>query len=434
MRTQVAIIGAGPSGLLLSQLLHLADIDCVVLEQRSADYVLSRIRAGVLEQGMVDMLDKAGVSERMFKEGLPHDGVNMSVGDTRLRIDLKGLTGGKTVMVYGQTEVTKDLMDAHTARDAKVIYEAEDVTPIDFDTDTPRVTYKKDGVTHEIACDFICGCDGYHGISRASVPRDAITEFEKVYPIGWLGILSYVKPVNHELIYANHDNGFALASMRSHTLSRYYIQVPVDTDINAWPDDAIWDELKIRLGEEAAASQQRDLDRGTADGRRRAGDERGQRRVVCFPEQKREGPQHECLRRWREARREERAHKRVVHVEAKACNLARARHLDAEARVRAAQPSPFFSAQVGDALASFGANDVAEALRRSLARSAFALTHTAAKQQQQLDAHMFGGRAKATQQRAAASRPSTQTVMALATIAMCSRRTTPRVPTAMVMA
>jgi p-hydroxybenzoate 3-monooxygenase len=256
MRTQVAIIGAGPSGLLLSQLLHRAGVDCVVLERRSADYVLSRIRAGVLEQGMVDMLEMAGVSERMYKEGLPHDGFNMSVGDTRLRIDLKGLTGGKTVMVYGQTEVTRDLMDAHTARDAKLIYEAEDVTPLDFDTDTPRVTYKKDGVTHEIACDFICGCDGYHGVSRASVPQDAITEFEKVYPIGWLGILSYVKPANHELIYANHDNGFALASMRSHTLSRYYIQVPVDTDINIWSDDAIWDELKIRLGEEAAANME----------------------------------------------------------------------------------------------------------------------------------------------------------------------------------
>ncbi|WP_346912582.1 4-hydroxybenzoate 3-monooxygenase [uncultured Roseibium sp.] len=256
MRTQVAIIGAGPSGLLLSQLLHRAGVDCVVLEQRSADYVLSRIRAGVLEQGMVDMLEMAGVSERMYKEGLPHDGFNMSVGDTRLRIDLKGLTGGKTVMVYGQTEVTRDLMDAHTARDAKLIYEAEDVTPLDFDTDNPRVTYKKDGVTHEIACDFICGCDGYHGVSRASVPQDAITEFEKVYPIGWLGILSYVKPANHELIYSNHANGFALASMRSHSLSRYYIQVPVDTDINAWSDDAIWDELKIRLGEEAAANME----------------------------------------------------------------------------------------------------------------------------------------------------------------------------------
>ncbi len=256
MRTQVAIIGAGPSGLLLSQLLHKAGIDCIVLERRSADYVLSRIRAGVLEQGMVDMLERAGVSKRMHAEGLPHDGFTMAVGDTRLRIDLKGLTGGKSVMVYGQTEVTKDLMDAHTERDAKVIYEAENVTPLDFDGDSPRVTYDKDGVTHEISCDFICGCDGFHGVSRASVPDGAVTEYEKVYPFGWLGILSYVKPVDHELIYANHPNGFALASMRSHSLSRYYIQVAAGTDVNKWSDDAIWDELKIRLGAEAAAKME----------------------------------------------------------------------------------------------------------------------------------------------------------------------------------
>ncbi|ADZ71145.1 4-hydroxybenzoate 3-monooxygenase [Polymorphum gilvum] len=255
MRTQVAIIGAGPSGLLLSQLLHLAGIDCVVLEQRSGDYVLSRIRAGVLEQGMVDMIDRAGVGARMHKEGLLHDGFTMAVGDTRLRMDLKGLTGS-SVMVYGQTEVTRDLMDAHAARDAKVIYEAEAVTPLDFDTDHPRVTYVKDGVTHEIACDFICGCDGFHGVCRKSVPEGAITEFEKVYPVGWLGILSHVRPVSHELIYANHDRGFALASMRSHTLSRYYIQVPLDSPVEAWSDEAIWDELKIRLGEEAAASME----------------------------------------------------------------------------------------------------------------------------------------------------------------------------------
>lgn len=255
MRTQVAIIGAGPSGLLLSQLLHKAGIDCIVFERRSADYVLSRIRAGVLEQGMVEMLERAGVSERMHKEGLPHDGFTIAVGDTRLRMDLKGLTG-KNVMVYGQTEVTKDLMDAHDARGAQVIYEAENVTPLDFDTDTPRVTYEKDGVTHEIQCDFICGCDGYHGVSRASVPQGAVTEYEKVYPFGWLGILSYVKPVDHELIYANHPNGFALASMRSETLSRYYIQVPAGTDVNKWTDDAIWAELKVRLGSEAAAKME----------------------------------------------------------------------------------------------------------------------------------------------------------------------------------
>ncbi|MFD1694547.1 4-hydroxybenzoate 3-monooxygenase [Roseibium aestuarii] len=255
MRTQVAIIGAGPSGLLLSQLLHKAGVDCIVFERRSPDYVLSRIRAGVLEQGMVGMLEQAGVSERMHREGLPHDGFAISVGDTRLRIDLKGLTGSR-VMVYGQTEVTKDLMDAHTARGAQVIYEAENVTPLDFDTDHPRITYEKDGVTHEVACDFICGCDGYHGVSRAAVPDGAITEFEKVYPFGWLGILSYVKPVDHELIYANHPNGFALASMRSETLSRYYIQVPAGTDVNKWSDDAIWAELKVRLGAEAAAKME----------------------------------------------------------------------------------------------------------------------------------------------------------------------------------
>ncbi len=253
MRTQVVIIGAGPSGLLLSQLLNLSGVDCIVLERRTPEYVLSRIRAGVLEQGMVDMLELAGVSKRMYEEGLPHDGFAVSVGDTKVRIDLKRLTGGKNVMVYGQTEVTKDLMDAHTARDAKVVYEAENVTPEGFDTDTPRVTYDKDGVTHEIACDFICGCDGFHGVSRASVPEGAVTEYEKVYPFGWLGILSHVKPVDHELIYANHRRGFALASMRSNTLSRYYIQVAAGTDANKWSDDAIWDELKIRLGEEAAS-------------------------------------------------------------------------------------------------------------------------------------------------------------------------------------
>lgn len=256
MRTQVVIIGAGPSGLLLSQLLHLSGIDCIVLERRSADYVLSRIRAGVLEQGMVDMLERAGVADRMRSEGLPHDGFTMAVGETRLRIDLKGLTGGKGVMVYGQTEVTRDLMDAHTARDASLIYEAENVVPLDFDTDSPRVTYQKDGVTREIACDFICGCDGFHGVSRASVPEGAVTEFEQIYPFGWLGILSYVKPVDHELIYANHANGFALASMRSQSLSRYYLQVGSGTDVNKWSDTAIWDELKIRLGEEAAAKME----------------------------------------------------------------------------------------------------------------------------------------------------------------------------------
>ncbi|GGB42795.1 4-hydroxybenzoate 3-monooxygenase [Roseibium aquae] len=253
MRTQVAIIGAGPSGLLLSQLLHLEGIDCVVLERRSASHVRARVRAGVLEQGLTDMLARAGLGGRLKAEGLPHDGFTIAVGETRLRIDLKTLTGGKAVTVYGQTEVTKDLMAAHEARDARVIYEAEDVALHDFETDRPKVTFQKDGLSHQIECDFICGCDGYHGVSRASVPRGAITEYEKVYPFGWLGILAHVPPVDHELIYANHGNGFALASMRSHTLSRYYIQVPNGTLAEAWPDDAIWRELKIRLGPEAAA-------------------------------------------------------------------------------------------------------------------------------------------------------------------------------------
>jgi len=256
MRTQVAIIGAGPAGLLLSQLLYLNGIECVVLERRSADHVRSRIRAGVLEQGLTDMLERAGLGQRLKAEGLPHDGFAMSVGDTRLRIDLKALTGGRTVTVYGQTEVTKDLMDAHAARDAHVVYEAEHVTLHDFDTSRPRASYLKNGKTEELTCDFICGCDGFHGVSRASVPKTAITEYEKVYPFGWLGILSHVPPVDHELIYANHENGFALASMRSPTLSRYYIQVPNGTHPDHWSDEAIWAELKVRLGEEAAAKME----------------------------------------------------------------------------------------------------------------------------------------------------------------------------------
>ncbi|MBO6757027.1 MAG: 4-hydroxybenzoate 3-monooxygenase [Roseibium sp.] len=256
MRTQVVIIGAGPSGLLLSQLLHLAGIASVVLERRSAQHVLSRIRAGVLEQGLADMLERAGVGARMHAEGLPHDGFAISVGETRLRIDLKALTGGKSVLVYGQTEITRDLMEAHAERDADVIYEADHVTPLGFDGDTPKVSYMREGVTHEINCDFICGCDGFHGVSRSSVPDQAFTVFEKVYPFGWLGILAHVPPVDHELIYANHARGFALASMRSHALSRYYIQVPTSTHTDDWPDKAIWQELKTRLGDEAASAME----------------------------------------------------------------------------------------------------------------------------------------------------------------------------------
>jgi len=254
MRTQVGIIGAGPSGLLLSQLLHLQGIDTIVLERRSAEYVLGRIRAGVLEQGMVDLLKQAKVSERLEAEGLIHEGFDLSFNGQRHRIDLAGLTGGQTVTVYGQTEVTKDLMEAREKLGGQVIYEAENVQPHDIDTDSPRLTYRKDGVDHEITCDYIAGCDGYHGISRQSAPEDALRTFERVYPFGWLGILSETPPVSHELIYNSHNRGFALCSMRSETRSRYYIQCPFDENIGMWTDDRFWDELRRRLPQEAADS------------------------------------------------------------------------------------------------------------------------------------------------------------------------------------
>ncbi len=251
MRTQVAIIGAGPSGLLLGALLHKAGIDSVILERKSGEYVLSRIRAGVLEQGAVDMLASVGVDARMNAEGLRHDGFAMGFANRRLRIDLAGLTG-KQVTVYGQTEVTRDLMDARKAAGLVTIYEAENVEIHDFDTRNPRVTYEKDGATQELLCDFIAGCDGFHGVCRASVPQGAIRNFEKVYPFGWLGLLADVPPCSHELIYANHERGFALCSMRSKTRSRYYIQCGADEDVNAWSDQRFWDELRRRLDPEAA--------------------------------------------------------------------------------------------------------------------------------------------------------------------------------------
>lgn len=251
MRTQVAIIGAGPSGLLLGALLHRAGIDSVILERKSGEYVLSRIRAGVLEQGAVDMLASVGVDARMNAEGLRHDGFAMGFANRRLRIDLAGLTG-KQVTVYGQTEVTRDLMDARKAAGLVTIYEADNVAIHDFDTGNPRVTYEKDGATHELRCDFIAGCDGFHGVCRASVPPGAIRNFEKVYPFGWLGLLADVPPCAHELIYANHERGFALCSMRSKTRSRYYIQCGADEDVNAWSDQRFWDELRRRLDPEAA--------------------------------------------------------------------------------------------------------------------------------------------------------------------------------------
>jgi p-hydroxybenzoate 3-monooxygenase len=251
MKVQVAIIGAGPSGLILGQLLHKAGIDAVILEAQTPEYVLGRIRAGVLEQVAVDLLDEAGVGRRMHAEGLPHDGFELLIDGTRHRIDLAGLTGGKRVMVYGQTELTKDLMDARAAAGLKTVYEAKDVSVHDFDTKHPRVRYVKDGAAHEIECDFIAGCDGFHGVCRASVPKGAIANFERVYPFGWLGLLSDTPPVSEELIYAKTGRGFALCSMRSHTRSRYYVQVPLTEKVENWSDEKFWDELRKRLDPKA---------------------------------------------------------------------------------------------------------------------------------------------------------------------------------------
>ncbi|NBJ13419.1 4-hydroxybenzoate 3-monooxygenase [Microvirga arsenatis] len=251
MRTQVAIIGAGPAGLLLGRLLEKAGIDAVILERRSQDYVLGRIRAGVLEQGTVELLDKAGVGGRLHAEGLVHDGVEFCFDGDRHRFNFRELIG-RTVTVYGQTEVTRDLMQARDASGATTIYEAENVSLHDFDSDAPTVRYTKNGIEHELACDFIAGCDGYHGVSRASVPEGALRTFERVYPFGWLGILVDKPPVADELIYAHHERGFALCSMRSPTRSRYYVQVPLGERIEDWSDDRFWDELRRRLDERAA--------------------------------------------------------------------------------------------------------------------------------------------------------------------------------------
>lgn len=253
MKTQVAIIGAGPSGLLLGQLLHRKGIDNVIIEQRSEDYVLGRIRAGVLEQGMVDLLREAGVDERMDLEGQVHEGFHLSFDNRLARVDLKKYSGGKTVMVYGQTEVTKDLMDARKEAGAQSVYEAEDVALHGIDTDTPTVTFVKNGEKVTLECDYIAGCDGYHGVSRKTAPKDVLKTHERVYPFGWLGVLSDTPPVDEELIYANHERGFALCSMRSSTRSRYYIQVELDEKVEDWSDERFWEELKRRLPEDVAA-------------------------------------------------------------------------------------------------------------------------------------------------------------------------------------
>lgn len=254
MRTQVAIIGSGPSGLLLGQLLHLAGIETVILERRSRDYVLGRIRAGVLEEGTVQLLERARVSDRLHKEGLIHTGFDICFSGTRHRVELSDLTGGRKVVVYGQTEITRDLMNARQASGAETIFEALDVEIADFETRRPRVKYLHNGKTHEITCDFIAGCDGFHGICRASVPQSAIESYEKVYPFGWIGLLSDTPPVSDELIYVNHPRGFALCSMRSPTRTRCYVQCPLSDTADQWPDSRFWSELKARLDPDTAAS------------------------------------------------------------------------------------------------------------------------------------------------------------------------------------
>ncbi|MEZ5811993.1 MAG: 4-hydroxybenzoate 3-monooxygenase [Rhizobiaceae bacterium] len=252
MRTQVVIIGSGPAGLLLGQLLGRAGIDNVIVDRVSRDYILGRIRAGVLEMGTAALLDEAGAGERMRGEGLVHGGVGMGFDGHRHRIELARLTGGKHVIVYGQTEMTRDLMDARQSAGFETHYEAAEVTPHDFDGGSPHVTFDKDGATHRIDCDFIAGCDGFHGVSRRSVPDRAIDIFERVYPFGWMGLLSETPPVDEELVYTSHQRGFALCSMRSKTRSRYYVQCPLDGKVDNWPDDVFWDELRRRLPDDLA--------------------------------------------------------------------------------------------------------------------------------------------------------------------------------------
>jgi p-hydroxybenzoate 3-monooxygenase len=255
MRTQVGIIGSGPAGLLLARLLHLQGIDTVIVENRSRDYVLGRIRAGVIEQGMADLLREAKAGERMDREGLIHEGINIAFDGRLERLDFPEHTNGKVVMVYGQTEITHDLMKAHIDEAGAIVhFDAPAIKVEGSDTDSPRILYEQNGRRRELVCDFVAGCDGYHDVARRSLPADKIKTFEKTYPFSWLGILSDVPPVMDELLYANHARGFALCSMRSHTRSRYYVQCNTDDNVNNWSDDAFWDELRRRLPSDAADS------------------------------------------------------------------------------------------------------------------------------------------------------------------------------------
>ncbi len=251
-KTQVCIIGSGPAGLLLSQLLHQENIAAIVIDRQSRAHIEARIRAGVLEWGSVETLVEAGIGERMLREGLPHDGFSLYFDGDRHRIDLRGLTG-KSVLVYGQTEVTRDLIERRLAQGGEIVFSASDVQPLHIEADNPVVRYTLDGEQHEIECDFIAGCDGFHGVSRQSIPDAVRQTFERVYPFGWLGVLSDTPPVSHELIYANHQRGFALCSMRSTSRSRYYVQCSADEDIANWPDDRFWEELSARIGSDAAS-------------------------------------------------------------------------------------------------------------------------------------------------------------------------------------
>ncbi len=251
--TQVAIIGAGPSGLLLGQLLHKAGIDNVVLERQTGEYVLGRIRAGILEQVTVDLMDEAGVGQRLHREGIVHHAIELVFKGERHPIPVSDLTGGKVVTAYGQTELTKDLMDARGAAGLPTVYEAQDVSLHGFDGSAPVVRYRHGGRQHELQCDFIAGCDGFHGVSRASV-KDHVTEYEKVYPFGWLGVLADVPPVSpHAIVYGNSERGFSLCSMRSLTRSRYYVQCPLDDKVEDWSDERFWEELRRRVDPDLAA-------------------------------------------------------------------------------------------------------------------------------------------------------------------------------------